>query len=347
MAEQLMQLAGSPAFARVTATSAASLIVAHEWKARGSAAALPASLGAPLIDAQAREVLTTQEAFASLPDTKFLGTPSSDLSIDLSLQPWVRLRGFADQDKSWTMSDGMWRFGLPEFRIGGYKPNLREELEKILFGVIFRVWSGLIKDAPAMPNARDLMRLPRSVQIPAEIQIHRKDLDQALGVPNRGGTSATIGLRFDPSPQGRNWLTVCPPSCWEEEWDYLADVCHAMFGFEKPAWYYLPHIGALIEAARSLPEARRRFNDGELPRGAQLMIRYDTSDDEGFRWARVESWADGDVVVVRDTGTELTPVVKAGRTVPVETERIFDWAIWTDDKGVVEGARTECIGYGF
>jgi hypothetical protein len=129
--------------------------------------------------------------------------------------------------------------------------------------------------------------------------------------------------------------------------DYLADICHVLFGFEKPAWYYLPHFGALFEAAGSLQEARRRFNDGELPSDGQLMIRYTTSGDEDFRWARVESWADDDVVMVRDTGRELAPVVRASHAVSVATERIFDWAIWTDGQGVVEGARTEGVGYGF
>jgi len=60
----------------------------------------------------------------------------------------------------------------------------------------------------------------------------------------------------------------------------------------------------------------------------------------------MESWTDSDVAIVRDSGPEIAPTVRAGRAVPIETKRIFDWAIWTDGKGVVEGARTECAGYG-
>jgi Arc/MetJ family transcription regulator len=44
------------------------------------------------------------------------------------------------------------------------------------------------------------------------------------------------------------------------------------------ARHYLPDTGALLEAIRSLPEARRRFNDGELPTGAYLMVRYEMAD---------------------------------------------------------------------
>jgi hypothetical protein len=345
-AEELTRLAGSPPFVQVTVTSPASVIAVQEWKARGSAAALAASLGVPLIDARALDVLTAQEALTSLPDAKFLSRPDTDVAVGLSLQPWVRLHGFADQEKCWATSNGMWRFGLPEFRMGGYRPDLRREVEQILLGVIFRAWTGLIEEAQATPRGGALVRMPRSVQIPAEMQIHRRHLDQARGVPNRGGSWAEIGLRLDPSPRGRNWLTVCPPSWGEDEVDYLADICHVLFGFEKPSWYYLPHIGALLEAAGSLPDARRRFNDGELPSGAQFMVRYITSDREDFRWARVESWGDDDVVVC-DAGRELAPVVQDGRTVPIDAERIIDWAIWTDDEGAAEGARTEGIGHGF
>lgn len=114
-------------------------------------------------------------------------------------------------------------------------------------------------------------------------------------------------------------------------------------GRHTPSWVILP----LRPATGSLPEARRRFNDGELPPGTQLMVRYDVPKDESFWWAQVESWADDDVIMVRHIGRELAPAVKVGRTFPVETKRVFDWAIWTDDKGAVEGARTEGIGFGF
>ena len=117
------------------------------------------------------------------------------------------------------------------------------------------------------------------------MDIHRKDLDGARGVPNRRGAWTTIGLRLDPAARGRNWPTVSPPGGWDTGWeDFIANPCHAMFGFKKPSWYYLPHFGAVAEATRSLPEARRRFRDGELRPGGQLMVRYKVPDD-GFRWA--------------------------------------------------------------
>lgn len=345
-AKQLARLSGVPAYAIVSATSTASPVAVQEWKARGAAAALAADMDVPLIDARAMDVLTARDALASLPDAKFADKSSSDLSIGFTPWSWVRFHTFANQGVYWAVSDGMWRFGLPEFRMGGCERDLRDELREILLGVTFRVWSRLVKDAQATPEAVGLFRMPRSVWIPAEMEIHRKDLDRARGTQNRGGAPTTVSLRFDSAPHGRSWLTVCPPRWGDASWEYfIADVCHAMFGFEKPAWYYLPRIGALMEAWRSLPEARRRFNDGELPAGRQLIVRYEA--DERFQWAQVESWADEDLAMVRDIGPELGPLVKQGQVVALETKLIFDWAVWSDGEGAVEGARTECVGYGF
>ncbi len=347
-AEQLARLTGARAFAQVTATSAASLIAVHEWTALGPAAALAASLGAPLVDTQAMKVLSAPDALAALPDAKFSGTPGDDIRVGLSLQPWVSFHGFVCEGTYWAVSEGMRRFGLPEFRVGGCERDLRAELKEILSGVTFRVWSDLVTVAQTTSGATGLVSMPRALSIPAELDIHRKDLDRARGVPSRGGAATTISLRFDPEHHGRGWLTVCPPSGWDTGWDhFVRDLCHAMFGFEKAPWYYLPDTGALLEAIRSLPEARRRFNDGELPTGARLMVRYEVADDQPFRWARVESWADDDHAIVSDSGQELSPAVKPGPAIPVEQERIMDWAIWTDGEGVTEGALTESVSPGF
>jgi hypothetical protein len=192
------------------------------------------------------------------------------------------------------------------------------------------------------------MKLPRSVPVPAELTIDRADLDRARGVPNRGGTWTTIGLRLHSPAQGRPCLTVCPPAGWDLGLDdFIDNACHAMFGFEKPAWFYLPHLGALMTALESIPEARRRFNDGELPPGARLMVRHRPSDEDEFRWAQVQSWAEEDAAMVLDAGRELSPPVGPGAATPLTADLIFDWAIWVDGDGVIEGAQTEGIGRRF
>jgi hypothetical protein len=346
-AGQLACLTGARAFAQVTATSAASLIAIHEWKALGPAAALAASLGAPLVDAQAMKMLSAPVALAALPDMDFSSATGADVCIGLSLQPWVSFHGFAREGTYWAVSEGMRRFGLPEFRVGGCERDLRAELKEILAGVTFRVWSDLAV-THAAPPATGLVRLPRALPVPAELSIHRKDLDRAQGLPNRGGTDAIIGLRFDPEHRDLGWLTVCPPDGWDMGWDhFVRNLCHGMFGFEKPPWHYLPDFGALLEAIGSLPEARRRFIDGELPSGAYLMVRYEVADDQSFRWARVESWADDDHAIVSDGGQELSPAIKAGPAIHVEKKRMMDWAIWTDGEGVTEGALTEGVSLRF
>ena len=203
--------------------------------------------------------------------------------------------------------------GCPSSGCAPQSPDLREELTTLLNGVAFRIWCDLLARAQKTPNAAGVLNLPRFLRVPAEMDIHRRDLDRANGVPNRGGTRTIIGLRFDraQSEDPGDWLTVCPPASWDmSSEDFIADTCHAMFGFEKPRWHYIPDFGALLDALdkarRTLPEARSRFLRGDLPPDGRLMVRHETADTGELRWARVESWKDAERAVVRDTGRELT-----------------------------------------
>ena len=352
--EQRVFLTRARAFVRFSATQRPSLIGLQEWKARGPAAMLAAGLGAPVLDPQALQVLTAEDALAALPDTKSTipASISDGITIGLEFKPWVRVDVAKYLGMIAVMTDGMRRFGLPELRMGPASPDLREELTTLLNGVAFRVWSDLIARAQDTPNAAGPLNLPRFLRVPAEMDIHRRDLDRANGVPNRGGMSTIIGLQFDPpkSEDSESWLTVCPPACWDTSWeDFIADTCHAMFAFEKPPWHYIPEFGALVDAlaraAQTLPEVRSRFLSGDLPPGGRLMVRYDAADADELRWARVESWEDAGHAVIRDTGRELAPGVRLGPPVAIETRFIADWGIWVDGSGVVEGAGTEGAGH--
>ena len=352
--EQRVFLTRARAFVQFSATQRASLIAMQEWKARGPAAALAVGIGAPVLDSQALQVLTAEEALAALPDTALTipASISDDVTVGLTFKPWVRVHDVDYLGVMAVMTDGMRRFGLPELRMGPASPDLREELTALLNGVAFRIWSGLLARAQETPNATGLLRTPRFLRVPAEMDIHRRDLDRANGVPNRGGTFAVIGLRFDPA-QGEDsegWLTVCPPADWDMSWeDFIADTCHGMFGFEKPRWHYIPEFGALLDAVdrarRTLPEARSRFLRDDLPPGGRLMVRYETAETNELQWASVESWGDAGHAVVRDIGRELAPGVRPGPLATIETEQIADWGVWVDGKGVIEGGGTEGAGH--
>jgi hypothetical protein len=81
-------------------------------------------------------------------------------------------------------------------------------LTTLLNGVAFRIWSDLIARARDTPKAAGLLHLPRFLRVPAEMDIHRRDLDRANGVPNRGGMPTIIGLQSDPpkSEGSGGWL---------------------------------------------------------------------------------------------------------------------------------------------
>jgi hypothetical protein len=351
---QRVFLSHARAFVQFSATQRASLIGLQEWKARGPAGALAASLGAPVLDPQAVQVLTAEDALAALPETALTipAAISDDLTIGLDFSSLVRIHDVEHLDVIGVLTDGMRRFGLPELRLGPAAPDLREELTMLLNGVAFRFWYNLLARAQETPKAVGLVNLPRYLRVPAQMEIHRRDLDRARGVPNRGGMFAAIGLRFDPAHSGDpgNWLTVCPPADWDTDWeDFIADTCHAMFGFEKPRWHYIPEFGALLDAiahaVKTLPDARSRFLGGDLPPGGRLMVRYAPADTDAFRWARVESWEDAGRAVVHDIGRELTSGLRPGPPVSAETRQIADWGIWVDGQGVVEGAHTEGVGH--
>jgi len=352
--EQRVFLARARTLVQFSARQRTSLIGMQTWKACGPAAALAVGLGAPVLDLQVPQVLTAEDALAALPETALTlpASISDDLTIGLSFRSWVRVHTVDLPGMIGVVTDGMRRFGLPEFRMGPASPDLREELTSLLNGVAFRFWSDLLARAQDTPKAVGLVNLPRFLRVPTEMDIHRRDLDRANGVPNRGGTYALIGLRFDPAhDEGPwDWLTVCPPATWDASWeDFVADTCHGMFGFEKPPWHYIPELGALLDAVdkakQTLPEARSRFLRGDLPANGRLMVRHETEDADEFRWARVESWEDAGKVVVCDTGRELTPGVRPGPPVTIDTGQIADWGIWVDGRGVVEGADTEGVGH--
>jgi hypothetical protein len=351
---QRVILSRARAFVQFSATQRASLIGLQEWKARGPAGALAASLGAPVLDLQAVQVLTAEDALAALPDTALTipASISDNVTVGLEFRSWVRIHDIDHLGVIGVMTDGMRRFGLPELRLGPASPDLREELSMLLNGVAFRFWSYLLERAQETPSAAGLLNLPRFLRVPAQMEIHRRDLDRASGVPNRGGMYTLIGLRFDPAHSGdsENWLTISPPADWDMDWeDFIAETCHAMFGFEKPRWHYIPEFGALLDAIaqakQTLPDARCRFLSGGLPPGGRLMVRYGTADTDEFRWARVESWEDAGHAVVRDIGRELTSGIRPGSPLTIETSQIADWGIWVDGTGVVEGAGTEGVGH--
>ena len=341
--DQITRLADARAFAVISATERASLIAMQEWQARGPAAALAASLQVPLLDAHVPGALSADDALASLPTMTYDGP--GDMSIHMSPAPWVSFEARGCPDGTiWAQSRGMCRFGLPELSVGGMERALKDELTGILRAVTFQLWTDLVMQAQATSKGEGLVRLPASLRIPAELDIHRSGLDAARGLPDEGGTSMTFGLDLASAGPGEHVLTVRPPADWTMGWeDFVSEACHSLFGLEKPRWHCGPRVGGFVEAMEWVREARHRFVAGDLPPDGQLLIRHDAGDG-GLRWARVESWSPDDQLTVRDVGRELSPGGRPGVPVPVAAEGIVDWAIWVDGEGVTEGARTEPAG---
>jgi hypothetical protein len=123
--EQWVFLARARALVRFNATQRASLIGMQEWKARGPAAALAADLGAPVLNPQALQVLTAEDALAALPDTAptIPASISDNVTIGLAFKPWVRVHDIDYLGMIAVMTDGMRRFGLPELSRRAWLPQ--------------------------------------------------------------------------------------------------------------------------------------------------------------------------------------------------------------------------------
>jgi hypothetical protein len=330
-------LTTAPGFAVITAAHPASLLAVQDWRARATAAALAASLGAGVFELNALELLDVPAVIASLPRVTLSGEMSE---VMFDARPWITSQTFEHLGMYWAISDGMSYFGLPDLWIGGTTRDLRDELAQIVRGLACHILGCLAEDVREANGEDAVMTLPRSVRIPEVLGIHRMHLDAVRGVPNRGGAWAEVRLSFDESASGHHRLTLGPPpGCDSDADEFIGGLCHAMFGFEKPSLYYLP----VVDSRDSIPAARRRFLDGELPEGGQLLIRYRADTDGESTWARVSSWPDEDHAVVRDTGRELRPGLETGPAKDVPTQQIIDWAIWVDGTGVVEGGLTETI----
>jgi hypothetical protein len=330
-------LTTAPAFAVITAVHPASLLAVQEWRARATAVALAAGLGAAVFELSALQLLDVPTIIASLPRVTLSGEMSE---VTFDARPWIASQTLEHLGMYWAVSDGMGYFGLPDLWIGGTTRDLRDELAQIVRGLACHILGCLAEDVRDANGDDAIMTLPRSVRIPEVLEIHRMHLDAVRGVPNRGGAWTEVRLSFDEDSSGHHWLTLGPPpGCDSDADEFVGGLCHAMFGFEKPRWHYLP----VVDSRDSIPATRRRFLAGELPKGGQLLIRYCADTDGSFTWARVSSWSDEDHAVVRDTGRELRPGVEVGPAKQVPSQQIVDWAIWVDGTGVIEGGLTETV----
>jgi hypothetical protein len=100
-------------------------------------------------------------------------------------------------------------------------------------------------------------------------------LDAVNQVPNRGGAWTSVRFSLDEGPSGEFWLTLCPPADWDlGEETFIGDLCHAMFGFEKPPLHYLPGFRAIIDTSAPVPAARRPVLRSRRPvlRGPAVLV---------------------------------------------------------------------------
>lgn len=308
----------------------------HESVARACAGALAAEINAPLVDAFVPKVITSRYALATLPDA----------DSQLRLADWVLVLQSPGELGLWMTTKGLGRFGLPELQVRNVPPQLGASWTSVLTGLASRLldmWLDALRERRGSAFA----------EMAAVFEVSEADVASARQESPTGDGTAVVRLTLDPSSAegADSFLTVQPPDDYPASaGEYLTEVCTALFGDRSQDVRYLASSDsmqlAVQSALKSLPQARERFLKEELPAGARLMVKHKIATAEGmeYPWAYVNSWKDpGTVLGHSASDTMRDRRVRAGRPAVIDADSIVDWAIWTDERGFIEGGLTNTV----
>jgi hypothetical protein len=312
----------------------------HESVARACAAALADDLGSPLVDAFVPQVLSAEKALATLPDARY----------QLRLKDWVLVFQSAGHHGLWITTKGMGRFGLPEVQAENVPPQYGNLSASLVTGIadrLLNLWLGALRARGDAAFA----------QIPGTFEVSETNVADAYGTePEPDGGSVSVRVTFDPaSADGRDsFLTIQPPDDYPgSAGEYFTHACEEVFGRTEREIRYVPATDAMEQAVRkareTLPSARSRFLEGNIPLHARLMVKYKLDSPEGaeFPWAYVNSWKDAGTVLGNSASDAIhDPRVRVGRPVVIGADAITDWGIWVDGQGIVEGGFTNSVAFG-
>ncbi|MCP2321950.1 hypothetical protein HDA40_000457 [Hamadaea flava] len=190
---------------------------AHEWNARGVAAALAQDLPGTLIDAFMPQILNPKQALETLPDEE----------DRVTLTRWVLVPQSPDDHGIWMTTKGLDRYGLPELQVLDVPPTLAGPWTAVLSAaavVLLRHWSRAVDEADD----------PAFVSISRILRVTGADVAEAYG--DHSGADPSPGvelpLRLDPPDQfdEQTFLTIVPPDDFPDSpSEFLAQVCDDLF----------------------------------------------------------------------------------------------------------------------
>ncbi|HEY3953646.1 MAG TPA: DUF2314 domain-containing protein [Streptosporangiaceae bacterium] len=310
----------------------------HELAARAAAAALAAEMDLPIVDTRVPQILSAGAALAAL--------PGQDRRLPIS--HWVQVFLAAQAAGLCITTKGLGRFGLPELQLHNVPPQLGRPCTMALTGLASRLlslWWGALRG-----DSR-----PAFVELPTMVEISGADVARAYQAAPGGSGQATVRLAFDPATEEHSdsFLTVLPPAGYTASaGEHLSGMCDALFGTDPPELRWVAPATeamdrAMSTARQTMPDARARFVAGQLPPGAQMMVKHRVTrtrpQDQGeeFVWAYVTSWREAGTVLGNSADDAVRdPQIRAGRPVVIDAATIVDWALWIDGPGIVEGGWT-------
>jgi hypothetical protein len=308
----------------------------HEAAVGAAAGTLAAVLGVPVVDTFIPKVMAADAVLSRLPDAE----------VNTKLADWLLVFMSSARNGLWMSTKGLGRFGLPELQIFNIPPQLGRPWTLIMNGIASRLqtlWPAAVKQSGTSGFA----------SIPALITVSEADVAAAHGKKPRGGGSISVRLEFDPATdeESVSFLTVYPPDDYAgSAGEFAATACESVLGTQPQDVRYLHSSDAMEEAMRtaraSISSIRARFLAGELPLGAQLMVKHRVQAPGGseYPWAYVTSWQDPARVLANSASDAVRDErIRAGRPIVIDAESIVDWAVWMDGKGIIEGGETNTV----
>jgi uncharacterized protein YegJ (DUF2314 family) len=248
----------------------------------------------------------------------------------------------------WITTNGLGKFGLPDLQIRDIPPNLHDNLGWVMNGAARHLLVELAKQSRGRQAARVLRIGP---EIRLTVQELTGEGEKASFHRYQGARGWTrIRLRYEPARQGETgFLTLLPPRGFRgSQGVWLNALLTDLFGSEET----LRLVGAdsqAMEAAhqravRELPGVKRRFQAGLRP-GETLLVKYGFPTGDGgheYMWVAVDTWKGGHLRGNLANDPELRRDLRAGQTIDLAEQDVFDWMIQLP-KGGTEGGYTTTV----
>ena len=271
-----------------------------------------------------------------------------DLQIRLRDQIVVPF-SMGENELGWITTNGLSKFGLPDLQIRDFPPNLHEDLSWVMNGAARHLLVELAKQSRGRQAAR-VLRIGPEIRLTVQEltgEGEKASFNQFKGA--RGWTR--IRLRYEPGKQGETaFLTLLPPRGFRgSQGVWLNALMADLFGSQDTLRFVGAHSQAMEaahqRAVRELPGVKRRFQAGLRP-GETLLVKHGFPTGGGgheYMWVAVNTWTGARLQGQLVNDPQVRMDLRAGQTVQLAEQDVFDWMIHLPNGGTEGGYTTAVV----